>query len=31
MTMEGPLTRAKVIIFILSVGNELYKYARSDS
>jgi hypothetical protein len=31
MTMERVLARAKGVMFILPVGNELYKYARSDA
>jgi hypothetical protein len=31
MTRGRVLARAKGVMFILSVGNELYKYARSDS
>jgi hypothetical protein len=31
MTMQRVLARVKRVMFILSVGSELYKYARSDS
>ena len=31
MTWGGALVSAKGLMFILSTGNQFYKYARSDS